>query len=142
MRIVVDTNVFVSAAFKKSSVPEMVVRWIDIMAACLSRRLQNRNYCKSCKDHGLPLYCLRHFYTTYLCFLPKQSGSRSRSPFDAAAIPKMTNFLNSPSIVMPIFLLQAIKTCSHWAHLKIFRYLSQAIFFTLLRDRVQTCKVE
>jgi hypothetical protein len=26
--------------------------------------------------------------------------------------------------------------------LKIFRYLSQAIFFTLLRDRVQTCKVE
>jgi predicted nucleic acid-binding protein len=29
MRIVVDTNVFVSAALKASSLPFIVVRWID-----------------------------------------------------------------------------------------------------------------
>jgi predicted nucleic acid-binding protein len=29
MRIVVDTNVFVSAALKTSSLPSIVVRWVD-----------------------------------------------------------------------------------------------------------------
>jgi predicted nucleic acid-binding protein len=29
MRVVVDTNVFVSAAIKQNSLPSLVVRWLD-----------------------------------------------------------------------------------------------------------------
>jgi predicted nucleic acid-binding protein len=34
MRLVVDTNVFVSAAIKVNSLPFLVVRWIDRTAVC------------------------------------------------------------------------------------------------------------
>jgi len=39
MRVVVDTNVFVSAALKESSWPAVVVRWLDTSAGLLKSRV-------------------------------------------------------------------------------------------------------
>jgi predicted nucleic acid-binding protein len=46
MRLVVDTNVFVSAALKENSLPFLVVRWIDRHEQQQPRRLPSLPPCR------------------------------------------------------------------------------------------------
>jgi len=54
MRLVVDTNVFVSAALKENSLPFRVVRWIEQHHGVLKSLRPKKSCCPSCNGPILP----------------------------------------------------------------------------------------
>jgi hypothetical protein len=61
MRVVVDTNIFVSAALKEASWPRVVVRWLDRFGGLLKSAARTPPACHGRTWSGHPrLWSFRH----------------------------------------------------------------------------------
>jgi predicted nucleic acid-binding protein len=52
MRVVVDTNVFISAGLKESSWPGAVIRWLDRFGGLLKTAATEQEVSRSCKGRA------------------------------------------------------------------------------------------